>query len=305
MRCLVTGGAGFIGSHLCERLLEQGHEVTVLDNLSSGSRAQIPAPCKLELGDIRDGETVARVMKKVDACFHLAAIASVEVARKDWRLAHSVNLAGTLEIFQAAKVFDVPIVYASSAAVYGDGLPQPLCETMLPRPVSLYGADKLAGEIHAQALTGLRALGLRFFNVYGPRQNPGSPYAGVISLFARKLIAGEQLTIHGDGQQTRDFIHVQDVAAALCRGMDLLVGNETLPPVFNICTGTATSVHTLAATMAEIAGMPPNIVHGTAREGDVRYSCGNPLSAKQFMNLGADITLMQGLGETLRWMQAA
>ena len=241
-RYLVTGGAGFVGSHLVELLRVQGHAVRVLDDLSSGSRANLPPQTELVVADVIDTEAVARAFDGVDGCFHLAAIASVERSHRGWVRTHQVNLTGTINVFdQAARQAQhrrvVPVVYASSAAVYGDCRAVPIGEDSPANPLSAYGADKLACEFHARiagAIHGVPTTGLRFFNLYGPRQDPRSPYSGVISIFADRLLRGEPVDIFGDGEQVRDFTYVEDAVAALRRAM---VTASTGAPVFNVCTG--------------------------------------------------------------------
>src|SRR6185437_16521969 len=191
---LVTGGAGFIGSHLTDALLKRGDQVRVLDNLSTGKWENLDSKATLIVGDIADAGTVARAMDGVDGCFHLAAVASVELGNRDWLGTHRANLTGAITIFDAARRArpdrTVPVVYASSAAVYGDNPNLPLAETAQTRPMSAYGADKLGCELHGRVAAhvhGVRTVGCRFFNVYGPRQDPGSPYSGVISIFFNRI----------------------------------------------------------------------------------------------------------------------
>ncbi|MGH7152360.1 MAG: NAD-dependent epimerase/dehydratase family protein, partial [Acetobacteraceae bacterium] len=182
---LVTGGAGFIGSHLCDALLRRGDAVRVLDDLSTGKRENLPAGAELMIGDIADPAAVERALAGVDGCFHLAAIASVARGIDDWLGTHCTNLTGTITVFDAVRRHPVPVIYASSAAVYGDCPAQPLTERAPTAPLSAYGADKLGCELHARVarqVHGITTVGLRFFNVYGPRQDPDSPYSGVISI---------------------------------------------------------------------------------------------------------------------------
>ena len=219
-RALVTGGAGFIGRALAARLLREGAEVTVLDDLSSGDASRLDRGARLMEGSVTDPGRVAEAMAGADAVFHLAAIASVARCNEDLAASHRVNLGGFVNVLEAAAAREQrpALVYASSAAVYGDNPETPLREDARPRPLSPYGADKLGCELHASAaatVLGLRSTGLRFFNVYGPGQDPGSPYSGVISRFHRAATLGEGVTIFGDGGQTRDFVFVDDVVEAL------------------------------------------------------------------------------------------
>ena len=251
---LVTGGAGFIGSHLCEALLARGDAMRVLDDLSTGKRENLPPGVPLIEGDVADPPTVRAAVDGVAGCFHLAAIASVERGVTDWLGTHRANLTGAITVFDAVRATRTPIVYASSAAVYGDAATIPIVESSEPRPLSAYGADKLGCELHARVAShvhGIPTVGLRFFNVYGPRQDPRSPYSGVISIFCERLRRGAPINMFGDGGQTRDFVHVADVVAALLAAMRLAPAEA---PVFNVCTGIATPVLALAHTIADLAG---------------------------------------------------
>ncbi len=301
---VVTGGCGFIGSHLCEALLRRGDRVRIVDDLSTGSLANKPAAAELIQGDIRDREVVASAIAGSDGCFHLAAIASVEQANRQWVDTHRVNLTGTITIFDVARQAGplggaVPVVYASSAAVYGDQGAAAIGETACPLPLSAYGADKLACEHHARVAStvhGVPTTGLRFFNVYGPRQDPRSPYSGVISIFCNRIANGQDIEILGDGLQTRDFVYVGDVVGALMLAMDR-VSNE--PTVFNVCTGRATSVRDLAGVIAKLCGSRPQFVFREPRRGEIRHSLGDPTRARQILELQAAETLEAGLMKTL------
>ena len=217
---LVTGGAGFIGSHLCDALVRDGHAVRVLDDLSTGRRANLPLGVELIEGDVADPAAVRAAVAGVDGCFHLAAIASVARGVEDWLGTHRANLTGTITLFDEVRrqPRPVPVVYASSAAVYGDCADLPITEAATKRPLSAYGADKYACELHAVVASHVHhvpTVGLRFFNVYGPRQDPRSPYSGVISIFCERVRRGVAIDIFGNGGQTRDFITVADVVVAL------------------------------------------------------------------------------------------
>ncbi len=297
---LVTGGCGFIGSHLADALLAEGHGVRILDDLSTGKLANKPIAAELIVGDVADAEVVAQAMTGIAGCFHLAAIASVERGNQDWLGTHRVNLTGTIAVLEAARrAGPVPVVYASSAAVYGDNPALPLTEAAVPRPLSAYGGDKLGCELHAR-VAGLvhrvPTTGLRFFNVYGPRQDPDSPYSGVISIFCDRLRAGQEVTVFGDGGQTRDFVFVGDVVRALIAGLrEASVGAR----VFNVCTGRATSVAELAGAIARTLGVTPEIGFGPARPGDIRASLGDPSAARAALGFIAGTRLPDGLARTL------
>lgn len=301
---VVTGGCGFIGSHLVEALLAQGHGVRIIDDLSTGKRDNVPTQAEVVVGDVADAELVARTMAGADGCFHLAAIASVQRGNEEWLETHKANLTGTIAVLDAARTAKaggpVPVVYASSAAVYGDCDELPLTEQAPTRPLSAYGADKLGSELHASVASGVHGVpttGFRFFNIYGPRQDPGSPYSGVIAIFAQRLASGEGVTVFGDGGQYRDFVYVADVVRYLLAAMaDMPAGAR----VFNICTGRTTTVVELARTIAELAGVKADIAHGPARVGDIRESVGDPTAVTAAFGFSADTLLKDGLRETVK-----
>jgi UDP-glucose 4-epimerase len=300
---LVTGGAGFLGSHLVDALLRQGHLVRVLDDLSSGHRHNLPQQIEFLHGDITDPTTVEEAFEGIDACFHLAAIASVVRSNREWLRTHEVNLTGTLNILNQARRLrhrrEIPVVYASSAAVYGDRGTVPIGEDTPVAPLSAYGADKSACELHARvagAVHEIPTVGLRFFNLYGPRQDAQSPYSGVIALFADRLRLGEPVEIFGDGEQVRDFTFVGDAVGALERALSAASTNA---PVFNICTGKGTGVRALAETMAELYQTDITACHGPARSGEVRVSIGDPRHAAEQLGFRAETALADGLAITL------
>ena len=306
-RYLVTGGAGFIGSHLVEALLARGHAVRVLDDLSTGRAENLPSDCALVRGDVADPEAVRRAMHGVAGCFHLAAIASVVRANEDWLGTNRVNLAGTITVLdEARRLGGLPVAYASSAAVYGK-VDDVAHEALAPAPLTAYGADKLGSELHgrvARLVHGVPTLGLRFFNVYGPRQDPSSQYSGVISIFADAIRSGRPVRIHGDGQQSRDFIFVADVVAHLLAAMVRLGAGEdeearglpaALPAALNVCTGQETAVLDLAQLVGEACGRSPGIMHGPARPGDIPRSVGSPALATACLGVQARVTLREGL----------
>ncbi|HUZ73944.1 MAG TPA: NAD-dependent epimerase/dehydratase family protein [Stellaceae bacterium] len=296
---LVTGGCGFIGSHLADALVGRGHRVRILDNLSSGKRENAPAAAELVVGDITDRAVVRACTGDVDGIFHLAAVASVEQSNGDWVGCHVVNLTGCINIFDAARRSAGPgvrVVYASSAAVYGDADAVPLQETTPPHPTHPYGADKLGCELHGRVASRLYlvpTVGLRLFNVYGPRQDPCSPYSGVISIFAERLGRKAPLAIHGDGRQVRDFVAVADVVAFFIAAME---ARERAGTAYNVCTGIGTTVLELAATMADRLGVTPVFEYAAARAGDIRSSIGDPGQAARQLGCTAKLSLRQGLG---------
>jgi len=305
MHYLVTGGCGFIGSHLIELLLGSGHEVTVIDDLSTGKRENIPASVKLEVADITTPGVFDKHVGQVDGCFHLAAIVSVQQSVDQWLRTHQVNQGGMVALFDALARAKrkIPVVYASSAAAYGDCREFPLKESARVAPLSAYGVDKLACEWQASVATsihGIPTAGLRFFNVYGPRQDPASPYSGVISIFADRMKKHLPVTIYGDGEQTRDFIYAGDIARGLTLSMQALENARIAYGVFNICSASKISVNMLAQLIASLTGSRSVITHAEARAGDIRHSAGDPAAAKRALSFEAKTELGDGLKLTLK-----
>lgn len=308
-RYLVTGGCGFIGSHLVDSLLADGHGVVVLDNLSSGHRENLDDRADPMVGDVADPDAVALAMRDVSGCFHLAAVASVRKSTEAWPETHRSNQTGSVTVFDAARRAGggppVPVVFASSAAVYGDNPRVPLAESSTTAPISPYGADKLGSELHARAgsvVHGSRIVGLRFFNVFGPRQDPASPYSGVISIFVNRAVEGSPITIFGDGEQTRDFVYVGDVVACLRRAMAALEGSaKPRFSVFNVCRGVGISVNALASEILALCTSPSEIRHEPARPGDIQASTGAPELARVELGFSAATSLKEGLAATLAW----
>jgi UDP-glucose 4-epimerase len=297
---LVTGGCGFIGSHLGRALTEAGHRVRILDDLSTGRRELAPPGAAIAIGSITDPDAVARAMDGVEGCFHLAAIASVVRSIEDWSGTHAVNLGGTIRVLEAAGRRGIPVVYASSAAVYGEPARLPLDEPAPCAPLTAYGADKLGCELHARVggvVLGLRSFGLRFFNVFGTNQDPRSPYSGVISQFVDRARGGRPIVIFGDGEQSRDFVHVSDVVRHLIAALDLAA---TDAPVRNVCRGVAVTVNQLAAAVMEAAGRRVPVEHQAARAGEIRHSVGSPAAAAASFGFAAGVDLAAGLGTMLQ-----
>ncbi len=301
---LVTGGCGFIGSHLVDALLAKGNMVRVLDDLSTGKRSNLNRRAELIIGDVGDKTTVKEAMNGADGCFHLAAVSSVEKSIEDWTGTHVTNLTGAINVFDAARTCrgqePAAVVYASSAAVYGDNASMPLTENAVPRPLTAYGADKLGCEQHARVaglIHQVPTTGFRFFNVYGPRQDPHSPYSGVISIFAERILSGQSITVFGDGQQVRDFIYVSDIVSFLLAGMKCA---STSAPVYNACTGSGTNIVQLARSLASVNGTSVDIKTAPARAGDIRVSLGDPNQAHAKLGVQANVNLGAGLRETLR-----
>ncbi len=293
---LVTGGAGFIGSHLCEALVAAGARVRVLDDLSTGKRAQLPAGAELVVGDVRDLEACRAACRDAERVFHLAAICSVPRSNDDPATTVAVNVSGTANVLAAARDAGARVVYASSSAVYGDAKTHPQREGQEGEPLSIYGVSKRLDEQLAAGFArsfGMTAVGLRFFNVYGPRQDPNGPYAAVVARFAELCRRGEPPLIYGDGAQTRDFVHVSDVArACILAGLGAVSG----APVMNIGSGIGISVDGLARAVARAFGRPdlePRFE--PARPGDIVHSVADVARAKKLLDFHTEIGLDQGL----------
>eukprot|EP00933_Yihiella_yeosuensis_P083836 TRINITY_DN9811_c0_g1_i1.p1 TRINITY_DN9811_c0_g1~~TRINITY_DN9811_c0_g1_i1.p1 ORF type:complete len:312 (-),score=48.81 TRINITY_DN9811_c0_g1_i1:105-1040(-) len=302
---LVTGGAGFIGSHLVEALLARGNgtSVRIIDDLSTGNRDNIPEGVELVVGDAADIEVVRTAMKGCDGVFHLAAVASVQKSNEDWLGTHRANLTATITIFEVARTASasggpIPVIYASSAAVFGANQDCPQSEDSATIPLTAYGADKLACELHARVAAHVHKVnscGFRFFNVYGARQDPSSPYSGVIAIFASRLATGKGITVFGDGQQCRDFVYVKDVVKFLMAAMFDSPPNGS--EVYCICTGRTTTLLELAGALGKVIGAEAQISHGEERVGDIRTSFGNPTKLKAKFGFGADTMLADGLAQ--------
>jgi UDP-glucose 4-epimerase len=295
---LVTGGAGFIGSHLVDCLLARGARVRVLDDLSTGRRENLDPRACLSVGDASDPLLAAECAAGTDGVFHLAAVASVVRSNEDWVGSHRANATATVSVMDAARrAGRVPVVYASSAAVYGEQPPGATAESAPPRPRTAYGADKLSSELHGSVAWGVHAvptLGFRFFNVYGPRQDPSSPYSGVISIFADRATRGLPLGICGDGSQTRDFVYVADICRFLLAGMESLRARPRAS-VLNACTGRPTSVIDLAAAICEAHARPYRTEPLPPRDGDIRESLGDPRLAACELGVSAGVPLARGI----------
>ncbi|HEX4932590.1 MAG TPA: NAD-dependent epimerase/dehydratase family protein, partial [Gemmatimonadaceae bacterium] len=273
---LVTGGAGFIGSHLAQALLGRGERVRVADNLSTGRRSNLDVlgeGAEILIGDLADPAFAREAAAGVDYVLHQAAIPSVPRSVADPLTSHRANLDATVALLVAARDAGVRrVVYAGSSSAYGDTPVLPKREDMAPNPLSPYALQKLVGEQYLQMFTrlyGLDTVTIRYFNVFGPRQDPSSPYSGVISIFVTRLLAGEPLTMYGDGEQTRDFVYVADVVEANVRAM---TGPYAGPGPLNVATGRRTTLNALARTLGELIAVTPKITYGPARAGDIRDS---------------------------------
>ena len=300
MHYLISGAAGFIGSHLAEFLLQQDHQITILDNLSNSSRESAPKQARLVVGDITDATLVDELMATADGCFHLAAIGSVDLCKKDWKLAHQNNVFGTMVMFDAAAKHGVKIVYASSSAVYGDSLDQPLMETQNPAPISTYGVGKLINEQYAKAFYhehNLNSVGLRVFNVFEPAyQTKDTSSMPVIASFIQSLSRGESITIYGDGKQTRDFVHISDVVDAFLKAMEAKI---SYPEIVNVCSGKAEIILTIAYQLMKIFNVDKPIHFKKARKSDVVHSVGSPEKAEKLLGFKTRLQLPEVLSTML------
>lgn len=313
MKVLVTGGAGFIGSHVTERLIGDGHAVTVLDDLSTGTRANLDAvvgDVEWVDGDVADGSTVARAVRGCDAVVHLAAVASVQASVADPLGTHRTNLMGTIQLLEAAARTGIErVVYASSAAVYGEATELPIREDAPKRPMSPYAIDKLAGEYylaHYRRSGAFAANAFRFFNVYGPRQDPSSPYSGVISVFLDRARSGDGVTIYGDGRQTRDFVYVQDLVDVLTAAVTGAVVDGAPEgvdsPAVNVATGRSVDLLELLGAVTEAAGLtkPLDVTFAPARHGDIVRSEADVTRLKAVYGSAPTTPLAVGLATTFR-----
>lgn len=296
-RALVTGGAGFIGSHLIESLLADGRRVTVIDDLSTGRRENLPAEVELTVASVLDDAALVPMVQAADEIYHLAAIASVQKCTEDYEASHRVNAGAAVKILAALKeTGPKPFVYASSAAVYGTLDDLPATEDSPTRPLSVYGADKLTMEIHAaaaHATYGIGSVGLRFFNVYGPRQDSSSPYSGVITRFADRMTHGQGIEIHGDGGQSRDFIYVADVVRALRAAAARPAGEAAA--VYNVCTGREVTILELVDILGQACGVTARPAFTALRAGDIRKSVGASEAATRELGFTASTPLLDGL----------
>lgn len=309
---LVTGGAGFIGSHIVQALLDEGAAVRVLDNFSSGKRENLSdlinskngGRLEVHEGDVRDAAHVAESVRGVEVIFHEAAFVSVPESMEKPQECFDVNVTGASILFEAARKAGVRrVVVASSAAVYGDSDALPLNEDTPLRPMSPYAVSKRVDEMYAALYTqsfGLEAAALRYFNVYGPRQRPDSMYAAAVPIFIRRLRDDKPVTIFGDGGQTRDLIFVGDVVRA-----NLIAAQHPAAAgqVFNICTGLETRVNDLVNVLYQLFPSAPKAVYTEPRAGDIYKSLGSPAKAEQMIGFKPQVSLADGLRETVKWMR--
>jgi nucleoside-diphosphate-sugar epimerase len=304
---LVTGGAGFIGSSIARGLIARGDGVRIIDNFSTGKRenlADIASRIELLEGDIRDDRLLARALAGVEVVFHEAAIASVPQSMAEPLENHAVNATGTWRVLESARHAGVRrVVYAASSAAYGDEPTLPKVETMPPAPISPYGATKLAGEVAMQIYArayGLETVCLRYFNVFGPRQDPKSEYAAVIPKFITAALAGKQPRIFGDGKQSRDFCHIDNVVEANFAAAVADAGRAS-GRVFNVGCGESIDLNRVVALIGDILGKKLEAVHEPERAGDIKHSWGDVSAARAGLGFHAAVSFAEGLRRTIEW----
>jgi len=309
MKAVVTGGAGFIGSNLVDALLQDGHEVHIIDNLSTGKRENLvdlvsQTDCTFIEGSVTDLDLLRTVFRGIDCVFHQAAIPSVQRSVEDPRATNDANVNGTLAVLIAARDCGVKkVVYASSSSVYGDTPTLPKTEEMIPNPKSPYAVSKLTGEYYCRVFSevyGLKTVCLRYFNVYGPKQDPSSDYAAVIPRFITRALEQQPPIIYGDGTQTRDFTYVNDVAHANIQSM-----KQEVEGIFNIACGERISVNELATIVMELVGVNLAVIYDAPRSGDIKDSLAEISRARKELKYNPEHSLTDGLEETIRWFQTA
>ena len=300
MQYLVTGGAGFIASHIAEELIRQNHDVTLLDDMSAGKAGNINPEAEFIRGSVTDKNLLDQICRShsFEGIFHLAAVASVQKSIENPALVHEVNATGTLNILSAAKEHGIrKVVLSASAAAYGDNPVFPKREDMLPEPLSPYAVSKITGEMYCRNfadLFGVETAALRYFNVFGPRQDPNAEYAAVIPKFTEKIVRGKKPVIFGDGNQTRDFVFVKDVVLA-----NMLAMNSHKSGTFNIGTGIQTSLNDLAGMIMRAAGVSCEIIYEAPRPGDIRYSVADITKAKQELGYAPKYSIEDGIRQTV------
>lgn len=309
MRCLVTGGAGFIGSNTVDELVRRGHDVVVLDNLSTGKAAnlsQVSSKITLIEASVTDPDAVRQACRRVDCVIHLAAQTSVPRSVKDPIETNLINVTGTLNVLIGASEAKAKrVVFASSCAVYGQTYVLPIREDAELAPVSPYGASKQIGEIYGrvfQELYAIEFVALRYFNVFGPRQDPGSPYSGVLSIFNAALLNGTQPTVYGDGEQSRDFVYVGNVVEA-----NLLAAEATdaAGRIINVGTGVRSTLNQTLTLLEKITGRPAKAKYAPARDGDIRDSQADIGLARKALGYHPRIGFEEGLKNTWEWFSAS
>ena len=301
---LVTGGAGFIGSHLTEELIRRGERVRVVDSLITGHRANLAHLQGVDFveGDLADMDVATRAVRGVDYVLHQAAIPSVPRSVEDPITSNRANIDSTLTVLVAAREAGVKrVVYAGSSSAYGNTPTLPKREDMPPNPLSPYALQKLVGEQYMQMFTtlyGLETVTIRYFNVFGPRQDPSSPYSGVISLFARALLENKPPTIYGDGEQTRDFTYIANVVDGVLRAVTAPAASGH---VINVATGTSISLNRLFQVMRELTGSRLDVQYAAPRSGDVKDSLADITKARNLLGYSPSVPFEEGLKKTVEW----
>ncbi|HJJ30034.1 MAG TPA: SDR family oxidoreductase [Methanocorpusculum sp.] len=300
MQYLITGGAGFIASHIAEELIHQKHDVILLDDMSAGNVKNIQSDAEFIQGSVTNKALLDDICKThdIEGIFHLAAVASVQKSIEDPCLVHEVNATGTLNILCAAKEHSIrKVVLSASAAAYGDNPVFPKREDMLPEPLSPYAVSKITGEMYCKNfadLFGVQTVALRYFNVFGPRQDPNAEYAAVIPKFTERILHGKRPIIFGDGKQTRDFVFVKDVVQA-----NILAMNSHISGLYNVGTGIQTSLNDLAGMIMRAAGVSSEIIYEAARPGDIRYSVADITKAGKELGYAPKYSIEDGIRETV------
>ncbi len=308
-RWVVTGGAGFIGSHLAETLLGRGEQVRIADSFITGRSENIdPFRQSVELveGDLADPSVAARAVEGADYVLHQAAIPSVPRSVSEPLVSHRANVDATLQVLLAAREAGVKrVVYAGSSSAYGDTPTLPKREDMPTSPLSPYALQKLMSELYGQLFTslyGLETVSIRYFNVFGPRQDPSSPYSGVIALFVTALLAGKAPTIVGDGEQTRDFTYVANIVDGVLRAA---TAPGVAGEIINVATGQQISINELARVLGKVTGVTAAPAHIPARAGDVRHSLADISKARTMLGYEPSVDLEEGLRRTVEWYRAS
>ncbi|HWP49999.1 MAG TPA: SDR family oxidoreductase [Candidatus Limnocylindrales bacterium] len=303
--CLVTGGAGFIGSHLVEALLKINYRVRVLDNFMTGKRQNISSilsHIQFIEGDLRDFETVRKAAEAVDFIFHLGALPSVPRSIQDPITSNEVNIQGTLHVLEAARQMRVKrVIFSSSSSVYGDSPLLPKREDAVPNPLSPYAVTKLAGEYYCKVyykIHGLETVCLRYFNVFGPKQDPTSQYAAAIPRFINALLVNKPPLVYGDGEQSRDFTYVENVVQA---NILAIKAPEAPGKIFNIAYGKRITVNELIKTLNTLLGKNIQPVYESSRPGDIRHSLADISQARQILGFSPTVTLEEGLRRSIAW----
>ncbi|WP_290812374.1 NAD-dependent epimerase/dehydratase family protein [Halovivax sp.] len=297
-RILVTGGAGFIGARLAGALLDD-NDVAVLDSLVAGDRSTVPGDARFIEADLRDADALERAVAEADTVFHEAAVVSVARSVEDPLESHAVNAESTLRLLEAARRHDVRVVLASSAAIYGHPESIPVGEPDRKEPTSPYGLEKLAADHYAHLyhdLYGLDAVPLRYFNVYGPGQS-GGDYAGVIRVFVERALNDDPITVHGDGDQTRDFVFVDDVVRANLAAAT----TDAVGEAYNVGTGESITIRELAELVRDLADANSDIVHAEPREGDIDRSEADVSKARARLDFEPTVSIRDGLDRTVDW----